>query len=71
LGRCDRLLDRLAPRDKLVFVLRYMDEMTIAEIAETTELSTSTGKRAIAHARGRLSHWIEADPGLATGSRET
>ena len=69
LGRFDRLLDRLAPRDRLVFVLRYMDEMTIAEIAETMELSTSTVKRAMAHACARLSLWIAADPGLAAAAR--
>ena len=69
LGRFDRLLDRLTPRDRLVFVLRYMDEMTIAEIAETMELSTSTVKRAMAHAGARLSVWVAADPGLAAAAR--
>jgi RNA polymerase sigma-70 factor (ECF subfamily) len=69
LRRFDRLLDRLAPRDRLVFVLRQMDEMTIAEIAETMALSTSTVKRAMAHASGRLSRWVEADPGLAAVAR--
>jgi len=33
LRRFDRLLDRLAARDRLVFVLRRMDNMTIEEIA--------------------------------------
>jgi RNA polymerase sigma-70 factor (ECF subfamily) len=69
LGRFDRLLDRLSPRDRLVFVLRYMDEMTVGEIAETMELSTSTVKRAVTHACSRLSRWIEADPGLAAAAR--
>lgn len=69
LGRFNRLLDRLTPRDRLVFVLRYMDEMTIAEIAETMELSTSTVKRAMTHACGRLSVWVAADPGLAAAAR--
>jgi len=69
LGRFDRLLDRLSPRDRLVFVLRCMDEMTIAEIAETMELSTSTVKRAMAHASDRLSRWVAADPGLAAAAR--
>ena len=65
LRRFDLLLDRLAARDRLVFVLRRMDNMTIEEIAETMDLSTSTVKRAMAHATGRLSRWISADPGLA------
>ena len=65
LRRFDRLLDRLAARDRLVFVLRRMDNMTIEEIAETMDLSTSTVKRAMAHASERLSRWVSADPGLA------
>jgi RNA polymerase sigma-70 factor, ECF subfamily len=65
LRRFSALLDRLAPRDRLVFVLRWMDRMTIEEIAETMDLSTSTVKRAITHASQRLSRWIQADPGLA------
>jgi RNA polymerase sigma-70 factor (ECF subfamily) len=59
------LLDRLTPRDRLVFVLRRMDEMTVDEIAATMEISISTVKRSMAHASSRLSRWIEADPGLA------
>jgi RNA polymerase sigma-70 factor (ECF subfamily) len=65
LRRFSALLDRLAPRDRLVFVLRSMDKMTIEEIAETMNLSSSTVKRAMAHASGRLSRWIATDPGLA------
>jgi RNA polymerase sigma-70 factor (ECF subfamily) len=59
------LLDRLSPRSRLAFVLRRMEAMTVEEIAATMELSISTVKRAIAHASGRLSRWIDADPGLA------
>jgi RNA polymerase sigma-70 factor, ECF subfamily len=65
LRRFGGLLDRLAPRDRLVFVLRWMDKMTVEEIAETMSLSTSTVKRAMTHASERLSLWIDADPGLA------
>ncbi len=65
LRRFDLLLDRLSARDRLVFVLRRMDDMTIEEIAETMDLSTSTVKRAMAHASERLSRWVEADSGLA------
>ena len=59
------LLDRLSPRDRLVFVLRRMEAMTVEEIAATMHLSISTVKRSIAHASARLSQWIDADPGLA------
>src|SRR6266498_101778 len=59
------LLDRLSPRDRLAFVLRRMEGMTVEEIAATMDISISTVKRAIAYASGRLSRWIDADPGLA------
>jgi RNA polymerase sigma-70 factor, ECF subfamily len=59
------LLDRLTPRDRLVFVLRRMESMTVEEIAATMDISVSTVKRSMAHASRRLSGWIAADPGLA------
>jgi RNA polymerase sigma-70 factor (ECF subfamily) len=39
------LLDRLSPRDRLVFVLRRAESMTVEEIAATMDLSPSTVKR--------------------------
>jgi RNA polymerase sigma-70 factor, ECF subfamily len=65
LRRCHMLLARLRPRDRLVFVLRRMESMTVEEIADNMSLSISTVKRSMAHASDRLSRWIEADPGLA------
>jgi RNA polymerase sigma-70 factor (ECF subfamily) len=65
LRRFNALLDRLRPRDRLVFVLRRMDAMTVDEIAATMGLSISTVKRSMAHASNRLSSWVDADPGLA------
>jgi len=59
------LLDRLSPRDRLVFILRRVESKTIEEIATTMDLSTSTVKRSFAHASKRLSHWIAGDPALA------
>ena len=69
LRRFDRLLDRLSARDRLVFVLRRMDDMTIEEIAETMDLSNSTVKRAMAHASERLSRWVALDSSLAAVAR--
>jgi len=65
LRRFNVLLDRLSPRDRLVFVLRRMEAMTVQEIAATMDLSISTVKRAMAHASTRLAHWVDTDPGLA------
>ena len=59
------LLDRLTPRDRLVFVLRRMESKTVEEIATTLDVSTSTVKRSMTHAANRLSVWINADASLA------
>lgn len=58
------LLDRLSTRDRLVFVLRRVECMTVEEIAEALDISISTVKRSMAHASARLSRWVDADPGL-------
>ena len=65
LSKLYALLNRLTPRDRLVFVLRRMESMTVDEIASTMDISLSTVKRSMAHASSRLSRWVEADPGLA------
>lgn len=58
------LLDRLSARDRLVFILRRVQAMTVEEIAATMELSVSTVKRSMQHASTRLARWVEADPTL-------
>jgi RNA polymerase sigma-70 factor (ECF subfamily) len=58
------LLDRLSPRDRLVFVLRRVEAMTVEEIAAALGVSPSTVKRSLAHASARLSRWIDSDPRL-------
>lgn len=64
------LLDRLNPRDRLVFVLRRMESKTVGEIATTLDVSTSTVKRSVTHAANRLSVWANADPSLAALLRD-
>lgn len=58
-------LDRLSPRDRLVFLFRRVEYMTIEEIASTMDLSVSTVKRSLARASSRLSRWVEAEPAFA------
>jgi RNA polymerase sigma-70 factor (ECF subfamily) len=65
LAKLYALLDRLTARDRLVFVLRRMESMTVHEIATAMDISVSTVKRSMAYASSRLSRWVEADPGLA------
>lgn len=59
------LLGRLSSRDRLVFMLRRAESMTIDEIADSMGISSSTVKRSLSHASKRLSRWIDADPGMA------
>jgi RNA polymerase sigma-70 factor (ECF subfamily) len=59
------LLDRLSARDRLVFVLRRVESMTIDEISTAMALSESTVKRSLLHASRQLSRWVQAEPGLA------
>lgn len=65
LKRFYTLLDRLSPRDRLVFTLRRVESMTVEEIAENMAISTSTVKRSLTHANDRLARWIELDPKLS------
>jgi RNA polymerase sigma-70 factor (ECF subfamily) len=65
LRRLYSLLDRLAPRYRLVFALRHLESMTVEEIAAQMEISVSTVKRSLNRATDKLSRWIEVDPGLA------
>jgi len=63
LRRFYMLLDRLGTRPRLVFCLRYLERMTVEEIASNLDLSMSTVKRALAHATSKLSGWVRSDFG--------
>ena len=62
LRRLYGLLERLGPRDRMIFVLHRMESMSVGEIAKTLEISESTVKRSLTHVVGRLQHWIEDEP---------
>ena len=62
-------LDRLAARDRIVFVLRRVELMSIEDIAASMGISESTAKRSLAHALSRLSHWLDDEPRLAYGEK--
>ena len=62
LRRFYALLDRLPPRDRIVFILRRVEDMSIEEIAATMKTSESTVKRSMARASSRLSRWMNDEP---------
>jgi len=72
LRRFYAFLARQAPRERLVLSLRYLESMTVEEIAKVMEMSMSTVKRSLECAKRELSHWIETDlelVGLLDGKR--
>ena len=64
-----RLLERLAPRDRMAFVLRRVESMSVEEIAAVMETSVSTVKRSVARTSNRLSCWMDDEPRSADGER--
>jgi len=58
-------LNRLSARDRMVFILRRVESMTVEQIAAAMEISESTVKRALASASSRLSRWMDDEPRLA------
>lgn len=71
-GRSDVRLDlwalvgRLPARQRLCIVLRYLEDMPEAEIAETLECSIGTVKSQTARARRSLQKWLAQDLEEAT-----
>jgi RNA polymerase sigma-70 factor (ECF subfamily) len=70
LRRFYRLLERLTPRDRIVFVLRRVEAMSIDEIAAALKTSESTVKRSLARASSRMSRWMEDEPRMARGEEQ-
>ena len=64
LGLCYAILDRLGTRERVAFVLRYMEEMTVSEVAERMGISTSTAKRLIGRAVDKISARVGQMPDL-------
>jgi RNA polymerase sigma-70 factor (ECF subfamily) len=66
-------LARQATRERLVLSLRYLESMTVEEIAKVMEISESTVKRSLECGKRALLQWIETDLGplgLLDGKRE-
>jgi RNA polymerase sigma-70 factor (ECF subfamily) len=61
LRRFYALLSRLGARERLVYALRHIESMTIAETAQAMSLSVSTVKRLQERATEQLSAWSGTD----------
>jgi len=60
-----RLLGRLPAKEQLVFTLRYVEGMEVAQLALASGASLSTAKRQLALAEARFTKLAERDPVLA------
>lgn len=64
LRRCGRLLDALGARERVAFTLRFMEEMTMEEVAATMHLSLSTAKRLCNRATATIAERMRGDEDL-------
>jgi RNA polymerase sigma-70 factor (ECF subfamily) len=58
------ILDRLRPRDRLAFVLRFIEGMKVADIASAMKISGPTARRCFTRAHQRVSLLVGRDPFL-------
>lgn len=56
-----RALRALTPREQVCIVMRYFDDLPVAQIAERLELAEGTVKRYLSNATARLAPLLEAD----------
>ncbi len=64
LARLYALLDRLDDRARLLFVLRHIEGLELAETAQASRMSLATAKRHLAKVTARV-HAMAEDPLLA------
>ena len=64
LVRCYAILDKLRPRERAAFVLRYMEERTLDEVAKGLGVSLRTAKRLVNRSAARVSKHVGSDDGL-------
>jgi RNA polymerase sigma factor (sigma-70 family) len=59
--RTSDVLDRLSAQERVVFVLYYLEEHSLPEIAEVCGFSARTAKRRLSHARERFRKHMTRD----------
>jgi RNA polymerase sigma-70 factor (ECF subfamily) len=64
LVRCYAILDKLRARERAAFVLRYMEERTLDEVAKGLGVSLRTAKRLVNRSAERVSKHVGSDDGL-------
>lgn len=64
LRRCRSILDSLGTRERVAFALRFLEEMTMEEVAETMNVSLSTAKRLVNGATASVAQRVGGDADL-------
>lgn len=64
LQRSAGVLNKLSAQERVVFVLYYLEEHSLPEIAEVCGFSARTAKRRLSHARERFRKHMTRDPHL-------
>jgi RNA polymerase sigma-70 factor (ECF subfamily) len=64
--RLYRILDRLSPRHRTAFVLRFLEGLEVAEVSRALNVSLATTKRRLAHAWQRVVIHAQRDEALIT-----
>lgn len=59
-----RLLERLRERERAAFMLRFVEGMDVAEVAQALGVSEPTARRSFSRALKRVSLWAGRDPFL-------
>ena len=65
LRRTQELIDRLPVDEQIVFVLRFIEEKPMADVAAACGVSLATAKRRLRAANKRFSRMVARDPDLA------
>jgi RNA polymerase sigma-70 factor (ECF subfamily) len=64
LRRCRVILEALGARERAAFTLRFMEEMTMEEVAATMRVSLSTAKRLCSRATATIAELMRGDEDL-------
>jgi RNA polymerase sigma-70 factor, ECF subfamily len=64
LGRFYKILDRLSADDRTAYVLRFIEELDLPEVADALGCSLSTVKRRLSIIHKRVSKMVEREPAL-------
>ena len=64
LRRCYLVLEELSTKERLAFAFRYMEGMTVKEVAAALDVSVSTAKRWLNRAASKVAERVSQDPDL-------